>query len=88
MLQRRRQRDAEHLVQRLRRDEHHLAAHFLGQLVEALRVIMVLKACRGDGKLLDLPDALCTKDLSYASDPKFLFDTRRKVAEAIEKLGR
>ena len=39
-------------------------------------------------KLLDLPDALCKKDLSYASDPKLLFETRLKVAEAIEKLGR
>ena len=39
-------------------------------------------------KLLDLPDALCKKDLSYTNDPKVVFDTRRKVAEAIEKLGR
>ncbi len=39
-------------------------------------------------KLLDLPDALCKKDLSYTNDPKVLFDVRHKVAEAIEKLGR
>ncbi len=39
-------------------------------------------------KLLELPDSLCKKDLSYTSDPKVLFDVRHKIAEAIEKLGK
>ena len=38
-------------------------------------------------KLLDVPDAVCRKDLSFNSDPTALFETRRQVAEAIEKLA-
>ena len=39
-------------------------------------------------KLLDVPDVLCRKDLTFTSDSKVLFDARRKVAEAIETIGR
>jgi hypothetical protein len=39
-------------------------------------------------KLLSIPDGVCTKDLGYTRDAKVLIDARRRVAEAIEKLGR
>jgi hypothetical protein len=38
-------------------------------------------------KLLDVPDAVCRTDLSFSNDPIALFETRRQVAEAIEKLA-
>ena len=38
-------------------------------------------------KLLDIPDGLCRKDRAFTDSPKILFDYRRRVAEAIEKLG-
>ncbi|KPJ51752.1 MAG: hypothetical protein AMS16_07460 [Planctomycetes bacterium DG_58] len=39
-------------------------------------------------KLLTIDDRLCKRDLSYTRDPKVIFETRRRIAEAIEKLGR
>ena len=38
-------------------------------------------------KLLEISDRLCKKDLTYTKDPKVIFEARRKIAEAIEKLG-
>ena len=36
--------------------------------------------------ILNVPDAVCRKDLGFSNDPTALFETRRQVAEAIEKL--
>jgi len=40
------------------------------------------------GSLLRFSDALFTSGKDYTKDPKALFDHRRKIAEAIERLGR
>jgi hypothetical protein len=44
-------------------------------------------AAKAAAKLLEVDDEVCKRDLTYTDDPQVLLDARRRIAEAIEKVG-
>jgi DNA polymerase-3 subunit gamma/tau len=74
--------------------EGHDMTEFLGQLLETVRTLMVIKACGNDGKLLDLPhervSKLSTVGEGFAMDNilymlQVLSEADRKVRTSVEK---